>query len=175
MPPPAWPMYMPGYLPRPVTHSPFLKAQFEELARRDQEMVVRELEVQCMSRSLNLEAVRKTKFKPATSTRGNSQLASRRSPPTGIEEVSQTVAPPTPSQDGASQDTRTVVQSGTKTSLTQFGVIPQESPVQSQAPSGTREEPPQLEDISSEGELPDTDSDQEAHSGTPVLDELLMG
>ena len=83
--------------------------------------------------------------------------------------------PPTPSQDGASQDTRTVVQSGAKTSLTRFGVIPQESPDQSQAHSDTREEPPQLEDISSEGELPDTDSDQEAHSGTPILDELLMG
>ena len=33
-------------------------------------------------------------------------------------------------------------------------------------------EPPVLEDISSEGELPD--SDQEDHSGTPALEELLM-
>ena len=37
-------------------------------------------------------------------------------------------------------------------------------------------EPPQLEDISSEGELPDSDSDsdQEDHSGAPGLEELLM-
>ena len=77
-------------------------------------MEARELEVQQMSRSLNLKAVIKSKSKPATSTRGskstkrgeqapesaNSQLASQRcqtpsgAPPTGIEEVSLTVAPP---------------------------------------------------------------------------------
>ena len=52
-----------------------------------------------------------------------------------------------------------------------MGVIPQESLDQSQAQSDTREpEPPQIEDISSEGEIPD--SDQEDHSGTPVLEEL---
>ena len=101
----------------------------------------------------------------------SSQLASQRSqtpsgaPPSGIEGVSQTVAPPTPSQDGASQTTKI-----------RHGVIPQESPDQSQALSNTREaEPPQIEDISSEDELPDSASDQEHHSGTPVLDELLMG
>ena len=73
--------------------------------------------------------------------------------------------PPTPSQDGASQTTKT-----------QLGIIPQESPDLTQEHSDTREvEPPQIEDISSEGELPDSDPDQEDHSGTPVLDELLMG
>ena len=73
------------------------------------------------------------------------------------------MAPPTPSQEGASQTTKT-----------QLGVIPQESPDQSQAQSDTIEvKPPQLEDIS-EGELPDSDSDQEDHSGTAVLEELLM-
>ena len=86
-------------------------------------------------------------------------------PPSGIEDGSQNVAPPTPSQEGASQTTKT-----------QLGVIPQESPYQSQSQSDTRVvEPPQLEDISSEGELSDSDFDQEDDSGTPVLKELLMG
>ena len=75
------------------------------------------------------------------------------------------MATPTPSQEGVSQTTKT-----------QLGVIPRESPDQSQAQSDTREvEPPQIEDISSEGELPDSDTDQEDHSWTPVLEELLMG
>ena len=57
----------------------------------------------------------------------------------------------------------------------QLRVIPQESPEQSQAQSESGEvEPPVLEDISSEGELPDSDSDQEDHSGTPAVEELLM-
>ena len=52
-------------------------------------------------------------------------------------------------------------------------VIPQETPDQSQAQSDTGDpEPPQVEDISSEGEI--FDSDQEDHSGTPILEELLM-
>ena len=82
--------------------------------------------------------------------------------------------PPTPSQDGASQTMETVMQGLVKSSLTQFGVIPQESPDQSQAQSDTREpEPPQTGDISSEGDIPD--SDQKDRSGTPILEELLMG
>ena len=81
----------------------------------------------------------------------------------GIKVVFQTVVPPTPNQDGDIQNTKT-----------QLGVISQESTDQSQTQSDTREvEPPQLEDISSEGQLPD--SDQEDHSGTPVFEELLMG
>ena len=105
-------------------------------------------------------------------------MASQRSqtpsgPPSGIEindtGVSQTVALPTPSQDRASQTKEAVMQGLVKSSLTQFGVIPQESPDQSQAQSDTREpEPPQIEDISSEGKIPD--SDQKDHSGTPVLE-----
>ena len=83
------------------------------------------------------------------------------------------MAPPTPSQDGAIQTIETVVQGLVKSSLTQLCVIPQGSPDQSQAQSDTRDpEAPQIEDISSEDELPD--SDQEDHSGTPVLEELLM-
>ena len=77
--------------------------------------------------------------------RDGSQTPSGASP-SGIEGVSQTVAPQTPSQDGASQITKT-----------QLGVFQQESPDQCQAQSDTKEvEPTQLEDISSEGELPDS-------------------
>ena len=47
MAPPAWPMYM-----------PFMQAQFEELARQHEDIEVRELEVQPMSRTHNLNAVR---------------------------------------------------------------------------------------------------------------------
>ena len=35
--PPAWLMYMPSYMPRPLTQPPFMQAQFEELARRHQD------------------------------------------------------------------------------------------------------------------------------------------
>ena len=58
MAPPAWPMYMPSYMPRPPTQLPFLQDQFEELPRQHQDIEVRELEVQCMSRTHNLNAVR---------------------------------------------------------------------------------------------------------------------
>ena len=69
--------------------------------------------------------------------------------------------PPVPSQDGASQTVKTVMQGIVKSSLTL-----QESPDQSQAQSDTREvEHPQIEDIFSEGELSDSDCDQEDHSG----------
>ena len=67
---PAWPMYMASYMPRPLTQPPFMQAQFEEFARQHQDIEARELE----------------------------------SSPSGIEVTSigvpQTVAPPTPSQDG---------------------------------------------------------------------------
>ena len=66
--PTPWPMYMPNvsYMPRPVTRPPFLQAQFEELARRNQDMEARELDIQRMSRSLNLKAVKKATAKPTT-------------------------------------------------------------------------------------------------------------
>ena len=44
--PPAWPVYMPSYMPRPPTQLPFLQAQFEELARQHQDIEAQELEVQ---------------------------------------------------------------------------------------------------------------------------------
>ena len=66
-----------------------------------------------------------------------------------------------------------MVQDLVKSSLTQFGVIPKETPNQSQAQSDTVDlETPQVEHISCEGEI--FDSDQEDHSGTLDLNELLM-
>ena len=50
MAPPVWPMYMPGDIPRPLTQPPFLQAQFEEFARRNQDMEAQELEIQHMSK-----------------------------------------------------------------------------------------------------------------------------
>ena len=85
------------------------------------------------------------------------------------------MAPPTVTQDGAGQNVKAIIQDQVlKSSLTQLGVILQEiTPDQSRAQSDTLvPEPPQIEDISSEGEI--FYSDQEDHSGTPVLNELLM-
>ena len=99
-------------------------------------MEAHELEIQRISQSLNLKAVKKARTRRATSARGNKSRSVGipaipnpfgGAPPSGIEVVSQTVAPPTPSQDGASQTTKT-----------QLGVIPQEPPDQSQAQSDTR-------------------------------------
>ena len=42
--------------------------------------------------------------------------------------VSQTVAPPSPSQDGASQNMETMVQGLVKSFMTQLGVIPEGNP-----------------------------------------------
>ena len=61
--PPAWPMYMPCYMPRPLTQPLFIQAQFEELARQHQDIEARELEVQRMSRTLNLNAVRNARIR----------------------------------------------------------------------------------------------------------------
>ena len=117
-----------------------MQAHFEELARQHQDIEARELEVQHMSRTLNLNAVRNARVRSATSVRGSkhtrrqeqapegagSQLASQRSQtPSGIEvtstDISQTVAPPIPRQDGASQNMKTMVQGLVKSSLTQLG------------------------------------------------------
>ena len=116
--PPAWPMYMPSCMPRPLTQPTFMQAQFEELARQHQDLEALELEVKRMSRTLNRNAVRNARVRSATSVRGSkrtcgqeqaiecasSQLASQRSqnpsgaPPLSIKVismgVSSTVAPP---------------------------------------------------------------------------------
>ena len=114
-----------------------------------------------MSRTHNLNAVRDARVRSPTSVRGSkrtrrkeqpperagSQLASQRSqtplgaPPSGIKVistgVSQTVAPPTTSQVGLARINETMVQGLVKSSLTKFGVIPQETPDQTQAQSDT--------------------------------------
>ena len=185
MAPPAWPIYMPSYMPRPPTQPPFMQAQFEELARQRQDLEAPELEVLCMSRTHDLNAVRDARVRLATSVRGSKciPVAIPAIPnlfggsPSGIEVIStgisQTVASTTVTQDGASQNVEAMVRDLVKSSLTQLGVIPQETPDQSRAQSDTVDpESPQIEDISSEGEI--FDSDQEDHSGTPVLNELLM-
>ena len=104
-------------------------------------------------------------------------MASQRSqtpsgaPPSWIELISTCItqncgAPPASSQDGASQNVEAMAQDIVKSSLTQLGVMPQKTPDQSQAQSDTVDpEPPQVEDFS---------SDQEDHSGTPALNEMLM-
>ena len=66
-----------------------------------------------------------------------------------------------------------LVQDLVKSSLTQLGVIPQETPGQSQAQSDIVEpEPPQVEDIASEGEVPN--SDQEGGVLDACLQNLSM-
>ena len=141
--PPAFPMYKPSYMSTPP-------------ARQDIE--ARELEVQRMTRTRNLNAVRDARVTTATSVAGSrhsrkkeqsprqasSQTASQRSqtpsgaPPSGIEVIStcitQTVVPPpVSSQDGANQEMKAMVQNIVKSSRTQLGVIPQDTPTQSQA------------------------------------------
>ena len=131
MAPPVWPMYMPSYMPRPLTQPPFLQAHFEELARPCQDIEAQELEVERMSQTHNLNAVRDARVGSATSVRGNKctrgkeqapgragiQLTSQRSqtplgaPDSGIEVISmgisQTFAPPTTSQVRARQNMET--------------------------------------------------------------------
>ena len=126
-----------------------------------------------MSRTHNLNAVKDARIRSAASVRGSkhthgsSQFASQQSqaplgaPPSRIEVIStgisQTVAPPpASSQDRASQNVEGMVQDLVRSS---------------QKKSDTMDlEPTQIEDISSEGEI--SDSDQEEHSGT-CSNELL--
>ena len=91
--PPAWPMYMPNvsYMPRPLTQLPFVQAQFEELARRSQDMEARELEIQRMSRSLNLKSVKKARAKPTTH-RGSRDKRGDQTPGRGFDPLGPTAA-----------------------------------------------------------------------------------
>ena len=67
-----------------------------------------------------------------------------------------------------------MVQDIVNSSLTQLGVIPQDAPNQSQAQSSNEDpEPLQTEDVSSEGELSDSDQ-EDPHSRTPALYQLLI-
>ena len=71
-----------------------------------------------------------------------------------------------------SQEVKAMVQDTVKSSLTQLGVTPQDTPTQTQS-SNKDPEPPHIEDISSEGEISHSDQ-EDLHSGTPVLNQLLM-
>ena len=87
----------------------------------------------------------------------------------------QTVAPPPVSSlDGASQEVKVMAQNIVKSSLTQLGVIPQDTNTQSQAQSSNDDpEPPRIENFSSEGQISDSDQ-EDPHSGTHVLIQLLI-
>ena len=66
-----------------------------------------------------------------------------------------------------------MVQDIFKSFLTRFGIIPQDTPTQSQAQSPTVDlEHPQIEGTSSEGEISDSDQ-EDPQSGTPELNQLL--
>ena len=71
MAPLAWPMYMPSYMPWPPAQQALLQAEFEELARQHQDLEVQKLEVQHMTRTRNLNAVRDVRVTTATSVAGN--------------------------------------------------------------------------------------------------------
>ena len=68
MAPPAWPVYMPNYLPRPQAQQSSMQAEHEELAMQRQELEARELEVEWRTRAPNLNAVRDAETKSAAPT-----------------------------------------------------------------------------------------------------------
>ena len=141
-----------------------MQVQHEELARQPHDLETRELEVERRSRALNLNAVRDAEAKSAApvaesscshtqeeaplkmSKRASSQVTSQRSlaptqvPPSGIKVTStittKTLKPhPASPQDGSGKDMKAKVQDMIRSSLTQFGVIPEETPTHPQAQS----------------------------------------
>ena len=74
MAPPAWPMYMPSYMPRPPTQQAFM---LEELARQGQDLEAHELKVQHMARTCNLDDVRDAGVVTAASVLGSRCFVSR--------------------------------------------------------------------------------------------------
>ena len=71
------------------------------------------------------------------------------------------------------QDTKAMVQDMIRSSLTQFGVIPKETPPQTQAQSITVDlESPQIVELS-EGEISDSEQ-EDPDSRTPELDQLML-
>ena len=148
MAPTVWPMYMPSYMPRPM------QAEFGELARQHQDLMVCELKIQRMTQTCSLNAVRaagatttasvpgsrRSRKKEQAPRKTSSQIASKTSQtpsgaqPSGIKTstgVTQTAVPlPVSSQDCASNEVNAMVQDLIKSTLTQLGVIPQETPTQ---------------------------------------------
>ena len=158
-----------------------MQAEREELARQRHDLEARELEVERITRALNLNAVVDAKAKyaapvakntrtltqeqaPFKPKRASSQVASQRSlaptqgRPSGIKVTStittKTVKPlPASPQVGTDQDMNAMVQDMIRSSLTQFGVIPKKTPTQLRAQSFTMEPvSPQKVDLS-EGEI----------------------
>ena len=109
--------------------------------------------------------------KEQASRRASSQIASERSlTPSGIEVILWR-PPSVSSKDGTSQNVKAMVQDIVKFSLTQLDVIPQKASTQSQAQSDTVDpEPPHIEDISSQGEVSDSDQ-EDPHPRTLELDQ----
>ena len=63
-------MYMPSYMPIPPTQQALMQAEFEELARQRLDLEARELKVQRMTQTRNLNAVRDARVATATSVAG---------------------------------------------------------------------------------------------------------
>ena len=129
--------------------------------------------------------LRTQELAPLKAKHASSKVASQRSlaptqgPPSGIK-VTSTVttktvkAPPQASpQDGTGQEMKAMVQDMIRSSLTQFWVIPQQTPTQPPIQSITVDpESPQIVDLS-EGEI--SDSEQEGpDSWIPELDQLVL-
>ena len=101
----AWPVYMRSYMPRPPAQQDLMHAEFEDFARQRQVLQARELEVQHMTRTRNLNGLLDARVTISTSAavsshshkkqqaprRASSQVASQRSLtpfgafPSGIE------------------------------------------------------------------------------------------
>ena len=65
MAPPAWPMYMPSYLPRPQMEPSSTQSEREQLAIQRQELEVKELEVKRRTQALNLNTIRDAETRSA--------------------------------------------------------------------------------------------------------------
>ena len=171
---PTWPMYMHSYLPRPQAQQSSMQAEREELTMQRQELEARELEVERRTRALNLNAVRddapsvrssqtpisqeqvSIKLKHASSQATSQRsLPLKQSLPSGIK-VTSTVTtktvrfPPASPQDGTDQDMKAMMQDMIRSSLTEYLVIPDASPTQSQSITLDKETP-QVIDLSEGG------------------------
>ena len=170
--PPAWPMYMPHYLPRPQAQQSSMQAEREKLAS-----------LVCCPRGGKqpqmYSGTATLKPKCASSNVASQRsLAPTQGPPSEIKLTSNITTktvkpPPTSPRVGTDQDMKAMVQDMIRSSLTQFRVIPKKIPTQSPAQDITMEPvSPQKVDLS-EGEI--SDSEQEGpNSGTPQLDQLML-
>ena len=95
MAPPAWPVYMPSYLPLSQAQQSSTQVECEELAMQRQESEAGELEVEMRTRALNLNVVRDTENRSAT--------PSVRSSRTGTSQEQSPIKPKRTSSQVASQ------------------------------------------------------------------------